>query len=206
MGAAISSSLAMGVTWCCCTAVGSLCQSCFGSTRSSGRKRAVLLLTVATALALYFQYSLGPSMVDKNSSKNQSWMWSLLTWMPGVHSVLEHAWYDSCAQYDSEDYPTDNLLKQCAGNAGVYRPMAVAFWFFVGKSVATYVSPQLNAEVWPAKYAIYFFLVAFSVFLHNDPWFSSIFLWIARFGAAIFLILQQVILIDCVSSTIRAIF
>jgi len=62
MGAAISSALTMGMTWCFCTAAGSLCQACFGSTAegTTGRKRSVLLLTIATALSLWFQYSVGP--------------------------------------------------------------------------------------------------------------------------------------------------
>jgi hypothetical protein len=38
--------------------------------------------------------------------------------------------------------------------------------------------------------------VALSVFLDNGPWFTNVFLWVARLGAAVFLLLQQVILID----------
>ena len=184
----------MGLTWCCCTATGSLCQSCFGTTAegTTGRKRSVLLLTVATALALWFQYSLGPSIV-----KMDGILWKMYRVIPGMGKMVYHSWYDSCEQYDNDtDGESNHLLIQCAGTAGAFRPMAVAFIFFVVQAVATYVQASLNKEAWPAKYAIYLILVGVTVFFNNAPWFSGVFLWIARFGATLFLILQQVILID----------
>jgi len=103
-----------------------------------------------------------------------------------------NAWYDSCAKYADDEH----LLVQCASNAGVYRPTFVAALFFAVSAVATRFSPSLNREAWPAKYGTYLLLVMASVFIPSDPLFSQFFLWVARFGATIFCVFQQVILID----------
>eukprot|EP00522_Entomoneis_paludosa_P019075 CAMPEP_0172449528 /NCGR_PEP_ID=MMETSP1065-20121228/8211_1 /TAXON_ID=265537 /ORGANISM="Amphiprora paludosa, Strain CCMP125" /LENGTH=429 /DNA_ID=CAMNT_0013201217 /DNA_START=183 /DNA_END=1472 /DNA_ORIENTATION=+ len=148
---------------------------------------------MATALALWFQYSLGPAIATMDG-----FLWDFYRWVPGIGKTVYHAWYDSCEVYDHSDADEDaqHLLKQCAGNAGVFRPMFVAFLFFVVQSIATYVQAGLNREAWPAKFAMYLILVAATVFFNNSPWYTGVFLWIARFGATIFLLIQQVILID----------
>jgi len=46
------------------------------------------------------------------------------------------------------------------------------------------------------RYVLYLFLVVGTVFIPNDPLFQPIFLWIARVGSVLFILLQQVILID----------
>lgn len=188
-GAAISSTLSMGVVYCVCNAAGSLCNACLGGTAagSTGRKRSVLLLSLAIALALWMQYSLGPSIVAR-----EGYGWKLYSWLPGLGKAVYSAWHDPCQNYDADPI----LLAQCAGNAGVYRPTAVATLFFAISAVATRVQPSLNKQVWPAKYGIFLTVVAVSVFFSSAPWFTGIYLWIARLGATAFLLLQQVILID----------
>lgn len=183
----------MGVTWCVCTAAGSLCQACFGSTAvgTTGRKRSVLLLSVATILALWFQYSVGPAIVARSGM-----LWKMYSLIPGMGKMLYAAWYDSCAaQYgsgDKDQHEADmRLIQQCAGKAGALRPLAVAAFFFALQAAATAVQPTLNREVWPAKYTVYAVLVFISTFLHNDPLFTSVFLWLARLGATFFVLLQQ---------------
>lgn len=188
MGAAISSAFTMGVTWCLCTAAGSLCQACFGNTAegTTGRKRSVLLLTIATALSLWFQYSVGPAIVTRSG-----FLWKMYSLIPGMGSIMYKAWHDSCAEeYDSAENDAD-LLKQCAGKAGVMRPMAVAALFFAIQAVVTKVQPGLNREAWPAKYTLYLFAVFVTTFMSNDPLFTGLFLWLARLGATFFVILQQ---------------
>jgi len=188
-GAAISSSITLGLSYCCCTAAGSLCNACLGSTAegTTGRKRSVLLLSLAIALALWFQYAVGPAIVSQ-----KGWIWSTYRWMPGVGKIVYHAWFDGCSQYENDKA----MLEICAGNAGVFRPMAIVTWFFAISAVATKVQPSLNRQVWPAKYAMVFFAIALSVFLHSAPLFTGFFLWSARLGAMIFCFLQQLILID----------
>jgi len=66
-GAAISQAVTLGVSYCCCTVSGSLCNACLGSTAegTTGRKRSVLLLSLATSIALWFQYAVGPAIVSQ---------------------------------------------------------------------------------------------------------------------------------------------
>lgn len=146
-GAAISSSLTMGLSYCCFTAAGSLCNACLGSTAegTTGRKRSVLLLTAAVILALWFQYAFGPAIVSQ-----KGYIWKAYRFLPGVGKVIYRAWHDGCTDY------VDNtaMLEQCAGNAGVFRPMAITTIFFIIMAVASKVQPRLNREVWPAKYAV----------------------------------------------------
>lgn len=185
----------MGLTYCCFTAVGSLCNACLGSTAAgtTGRKRSVLLLTLAIALALWFQYSVGPAIVTQSG-----WIWKAYRWIPGLGNMVYHGWYDPCQHYYDEKSKDNNthLLEVCAGNAGVYRPTAVATLFFLVTAIATKLNPNLNREAWPSKYACYFFLTAATVFFASAPIFTGLYLWVARLGATLFVILQQVILID----------
>ena len=130
----------MGLAYCCCNATGSLCNACFGSTAegTTGRKRSVLLLTAALILALWFQYTVGPSIVTQDG-----WVWRSYRWLPGMGNMVYQAWYKSCEVYKDEP----QLLQQCAGYAGVYRPMAVATLFFIISAVATKLQPELNRQV-----------------------------------------------------------
>ena len=50
--------------------------------------------------------------------------------------------------------------------------------------------------MWPAKYTIYLAFVFLSCFSSNNPWFSGVFLHISRIGATVFIVIQQIILID----------
>lgn len=180
----------MGLTYCCCSAGGSLCQSCFGSTAegTTGRKRSVLLLAMTIILAFWFQYSVGPAIVSKSDS---GWFLTIIRWIPGLGKMVHKAWNDPCQQYQDDEH----LLEQCAGNAGVYRPTAVATLFYLLSAVATKIQPHLNREAWPAKYALTGFAVFATLFFSSAP-FDGFYLWFARAGATIFILLQQVILID----------
>ncbi|VEU43570.1 unnamed protein product [Pseudo-nitzschia multistriata] len=190
MGQAIS----MAAVYCCCTAGSSLCQSCFGSVEAgtTGRKRSVLLLAIVIALSLWFQYDVGPSIVRDD---RDGWVVWTLKWIPGLGGRVRRAWMDPCLS--SRDYePSEEELGECAGNAGVYRPTGLATLYFCANAAATKMVPTLNREAWPAKYTLFAFALLLTVFVPSDPLFSSVYLWIARLGAAVFLIVQQVILID----------
>lgn len=183
----MGSTLSLAATYCCCTSAASLCNSCLGSTAegTSGRKRAVLLLTLAITVALFFQYSVGPGIVQESG-----WIWRTYRAIPGAGKLVFKAWREGCEGYEGD------TLSQCAGNAGVMRPMFITFLFFIFQAIATHVQPQLNREAWPAKYAIFFFAVLICMFIPNSPLFTGFFLWTARIGAAVFVVLQQIILID----------
>lgn len=181
--------LSLAAVYCCCSAGASLCQSCFGTTAAgtTGRKRSVLLLSFAIVIALWFQYNVGPGIVSKTG-----WVWKTYRAIPGTGQFVYNAWFEPCAQYEEDEA----LLAKCAGNAGVYRPTFLSAFYFFANAIATRMVPALNKEAWPAKYALFFFGLLASMFIPSAPLFSGFFLWVARFGAAAFVVLQQVILID----------
>mmetsp|Transcript_5057 Transcript_5057/g.14654 ORF Transcript_5057/g.14654 Transcript_5057/m.14654 type:complete len:464 (-) Transcript_5057:151-1542(-) len=183
MGQAIS----MAAVYCCCTAGNSLCQSCFGTAAvgTTGRKRSVLLLAGVIATSLWFQYSVGPSIATRSH-----WIWKTPTFGQWVYE----AWHDPCVAANAD--ATTDVLEECAGNAGVYRPTALSTLFFAANAVATNIVPTLNREAWPAKYSLFGISLLVSLAISSDPLFSSFYLWVARLGAGIFVVLQQVILID----------
>ena len=121
---------------------------------------------------------------------------------PGVGKHVFHSWTDGCEGYLQEDQDvgaedgTVGPYAQCTGNAGAYRPTFFSFVFFGVVAVASYLRPLLNREVWPAKYCMYLLLVLGSVFMSNHPWFLGIFLHLSRVGAMVFIVVQQIILID----------
>lgn len=173
----------MCMTYACCSATNSICQTVLGneSETATGRKRSVLLLSIAIALALWFQYDIGPAIVSKDG-----WIWSLIKWVPGLYS----AWHDDCASA----YGTPETVATCAGNQGVYRPTMMATLFFSVFAVLSKVHPHLNKQAWPAKMTIFLFSVLVSMFIGGAP--LHLYLWLARLGATVFLLLQQIILID----------
>ena len=138
-------------------------------------------------LSLYFQYSLAPSILENKSS-----------WWSGLEKHILKGWTDGCEVYlnEGESANESRSYRECVGNAGVYRPTFFAFLFFFVASIASYLSPSSNRMVWPAKYSIYLLMVLCSVFMSNHPLFSGIFLHLSRMGAMIFVVIQQIILID----------
>ena len=185
----IPSMIGMAGTYCCTNACGALCNSCLGTTLegTTGRKRSVLLLVFAVLASLFFQYKLGPAVVSRSS-----WIWKMYSTIPSFGKVVHKGWYNACQEY--EDNP--DLLAHCAGIGGVYRPTALSALFFTIHAGATRMVPALQKEVWPAKYTIYFFGLLLTVFIPTDPLFGGVFLFLARCGAALFIILQQLILLD----------
>ena len=145
-------------------------------------------------------------------------VWKTYRAIPGTGKLVFKAWHESCSQYEDQL----DLMEQCAGNAGVFRPTFLSAFYFFANAIATRIVPTLNKEAWPAKYALFFFGLLVSMFIPSYPRkcflhcsllnriiksiyahsllmsivFNGFFLWVARFGAAIFVVLQQVILID----------
>jgi hypothetical protein len=74
--------------------------------------------------------------------------------------------------------------------------VSASFLFFTAALIASRVDPSSNRKAWPAKYCVYLLLVLASVFVLILPWFLSVFLHLSRAGAMVFVVVQQVILID----------
>lgn len=195
--------LATGLTFCCCTACSSLVGACLGNDKpstippsvTSGRKRSVLLLVLALVLSLVLQYAITPWIVQ--NSNNQ---WT---------GYMAQNWLDGC-QYG--DAATGGLTweESCVGNHGVYRVCAAAVLLFILLALVVLGKPTFNREVWPAKYVLYLFLCGVTLLIPNEPVFSDIYLNVARAGGAIFIILQQIIIVDLaygwVSGCFRMVF
>jgi hypothetical protein len=135
----------------------------------------VLLLFFSIAMALVFQYGIAPAIVDAND----------------LTSFVRDKWTDGCSQYVDID-----VVKSCAGNNGVYRVSAASTLFFAFAALGALLKPTANREAWPAKYTLYFFLCIVTIFIPNDPLFSDAYLNIARIGAVLFIVVQQLVIVD----------
>lgn len=196
----ISWAVSMYATDCCFAAIGNLCHSYLGSSdaRTTGRKRSILLLILGAASALWFQHKLGPAIV-----LSTGWIGHVVGSLPGVGATTVHEnWNEPCQRYDFGESKlhhkneNDHLLQLCAEHAGVYRPLTVASIFFLVAAVAAKLNPTVNREAWLSKYACFLMLVVGSLFVSSAPFLSDPFLWFSRICATLFVVLQQIILID----------
>jgi len=178
----------LGLAYCCCNSAGSLCNTCLGSTSAgtTGRKRSVLLLSISIMLALTFQYCVAPYVISDSNWFHKARL------VPGLAKRLYQSFIDGC-DADGDD---THQFEQCVANAAVYRPTAIASLFFFLAAAATKVNPHMNRLAWPAKYGLYLIAVLVTLFLPNAPLFTSVYLTLLRMFAALFVLIQQVILID----------
>lgn len=194
MGAAVSC-LTTGVAWCCCTALASLLTSCCGNDKdstvppgaSSGRKRSIFLLLLSIGFSFLYQYSVGPRAIRYNNDF-------------GPIGWVGNAFWVGCNNYQSGngDDASDNWEVQevCAGQTGVYRAAGSAFLFFILSAITAYCKPTFNREAWVAKYTLFIFLVVGTLFIPNAPVFLPIFVNIFRVGAVLYIIFNQLIILD----------
>mmetsp|Transcript_6801 Transcript_6801/g.10166 ORF Transcript_6801/g.10166 Transcript_6801/m.10166 type:complete len:467 (+) Transcript_6801:54-1454(+) len=182
-----------GIGWCFCTATSSLISSCCGNDKPStiapgvhsGRKRSVFLLLFSIGISLFYQYYVGPAMKPSH-----------IGGLNPVLSYLSESWMGGCDEYLDNDDADDTLRQKCSGNNGVYRAAGSALVFYLLAGIASYCKPSANREAWPAKIALFIFLVIGTIFIPNDPLFSPVFLNIFRVGAIFFMIFNQLIIID----------
>lgn len=186
----------MGATWCACTAVGSLLTACCGNDKASsippgansGRKRSVLLMIIAMAISFIFQYWVAVAVVESNDEIEFS---ATAIVKDQATNFFKDNWLDGCQQYETEE-----LRERCVGNSGVYRAASAATLFFLLAAIAVLCKPSFNREVWPAKYAVFILLCAATIFIPNEPFFSDIYMNIARCGATMFIVVQQIVFLD----------
>lgn len=181
----IASSLTLCLGYCACQSANSLCNVCFGNAdpTTTGRKRSILLLALTVAIALILQYSWAPSMQGGND----------ITKIPYLGTRIKNSWNDVCLDHFGDD---PDVLTKCRGNAGVYRATFTSTFFFITMACATKFNSAINRSAWPAKYALFFLCIFITFFVPNSPLFFGPFLWLSRLGACLFLIVQQIILID----------
>lgn len=216
---AILSCIVTSVTFCLCSAVTSLLGACCGNDKASnispgaqsGRKRSVLLLLFSIGIAFAYQYGVSKFILhnlsttlttnnnnnDNNSNNLSSNIMSdymnlntFATYIPGVNYVVD-CWLSGCTQYK-----TDALIERCAGHTGVYRSAFSSVLFFLLATVAVVCKRTANREAWPAKYILFILLTIGMIFVPNVPIFLDVYLTIARVGAVIFILFQQIIFVD----------
>ncbi len=176
MGAIVSSAAccageaACCLSCMCCSRIMSMCCSC-GSGSSSpsiGRKSSVALLLFGILLSLALQYFIIPNTP--------------------VNSHLNYAW--EC------DDLSDEFQEVCRSNSGVLRVATCTFIFFILAAIVAAVSPAANRNFWGMKIIVYLLLILASMFVPIAAFDEHGFLQIARIGGAIFVVIQQIILID----------
>ena len=177
--------IALSATYCCCTTMNSLLQKCCGNTNSNGRKRSVLLLYITITAALVNQYVVAPWILEKSN---------ILSHIPYLKGFIYRNWTHGCITGDDESGPT---LESCVGNAGVYRPTFLSTIFFFVSAAVSKANPSMNGHAWPEKIILYVISLIVSVaLLPNTPLLMPIFTVVMRGLAGVFLVVQQVILID----------
>lgn len=119
----------------------------------------------------------------------------MLKTVPGMSKTMFKAWTEGCDRYGEVDGVKSDLYKQCVQNAGVYRPTFCATVFFVISALVATFNPSINREIWPTKYSAYLIGLFICMFIPN-PLFTGFYLLLVRIGAMVFIVIQQVILID----------
>ena len=76
------------------------------------------------------------------------------------------------------------------GKAAVYRVSAVDALFFLAMAACSAIAPQLHDMHWGTKLFSLGSLLLSAIFLPNAA-FVNVYVWIARFGGAFFIVLQQ---------------
>lgn len=82
----------------------------------------------------------------------------------------------------------------CRGAAMVYRISFCTALLFASLTAITHVEPRLHDSHWGSKFSAWMILLAISCFIPNSFFFGYV--WAARLGAFVFVVLQQVLLID----------
>ena len=147
----------------------SLLSSCCGNEKSSqeppgptsGRKRSVALVVLSICLQLVFQFVLAPYILD-NLPKNH---------------VIRNAWLDGCdtSSVQSDGTVDDTQLRSCVSIAGNFRVASVTTLFFWIATIVTYCQPTANREAWPIKIILYLGMVAATIVIPNEPYFTPIY-------------------------------
>lgn len=138
---------------------------------------------MSIGFSFFFQYYVGPNVIKYNNEF-------------GPLGSIARAWLDGCEDVVADDDLNSSLREICAGQTGVYRAAGSAFVFFTLAAIAAINKPTANRDAWPAKYVLFIFLVAGTAFIPNEPVFIPIMLNIFRVGASLYMIFNQLIILD----------
>jgi hypothetical protein len=106
-----------------------------------------------------------------------------------ANSATARAWSDGCT-------PSMSSYPECLKFAAAYRVAFATFLFFAANALITAFVPAAHNRGWDLKFLAFLALLIGFAFVPNHVVDGNGFVWVARIGAFIFLILQQIILID----------
>lgn len=176
MGLVSSAFCCVSSAGCClCNCLSRLCGRGGGGDQSKeyptgcGRTGSVALMLVAIVLALL----------------GQTWWYEF---MDDIES-LKDVWTEGCHKSDS-GYP------RCREYAATFRVAFVTTAFFLFMAVLSKLRPVLHDYGWDPKFTVYFLCLVASLWMPNAVFNEHGYLWFARLGGFVFIVLQQIILID----------
>lgn len=165
---------------CCacqgCISICSICCSCVGCCTGGGesnsafvgRVRALTLMLTSVVVAIVGQY----------------WLYEYLDGLD--------AWQDGC---DDPTY-SEEFKDTCIRNTAVYRVSFVDAAFFFLMALCACCSSTFNNGFWGLKSLLWTVGLIACIFLSNNIFDTDGYVWVARVGAFIFIIMQQIVLID----------
>ena len=157
---------------CCCVSATAALATNSASSRTEPRRNAgeyasLFLMIIAIMLAIIWGFYFGEEMHKSPAYEKQ--------------------WNQYCHETSTE-------FPQCARFQAAYRVSFVAFIFFIAMAFITLRKPSEHYEAWDAKIFTFLCLLVASSFAPNGMF--LVWVWIARIAAFLFLVLQQIILID----------
>jgi len=106
-------------------------------------------------------------------------------------------WTSGGCDYDERDKNLEDEYEEtCRGNAGVYRVCMVTSLFFLILAIRVKSRPSSFGMNWGCKSLWYIAGVIGTIFLPNEIFNDTGYLQFARIGGCLFILLQQIILID----------
>ncbi|KAG5184707.1 serine incorporator/TMS membrane protein [Tribonema minus] len=110
--------------------------------------------------------------------------------------LTQYMWADKLAdKLDQWNYGCDGN-QACQGNAAILRVSMVDSIFFFVMMVGSFTGSLFNNRCWALKLTFWSVMIIASVFISNAVFDDHGYVWAARFGAFLFIILQQIVLID----------
>jgi hypothetical protein len=149
---------------------GATSSSSSSDTRNVGQLMSLVLMIVSILLALVWEFYFAKGMGNS----------------PGT----EDAWNSPSCNKDSAAFPS------CMQYQATYRVSFVVVFFFFIMSIVTKVRPDFHDKGWDVKIFCYIALLVACTFLPSEMFDQHGFVWVARLAAFVFLVLQQIILID----------
>ena len=125
----------------------------------------MLFRSMSICLQLLFQFVLAPFILDNLPNDN----------------IIRKAWLDGCdtASVEGINVSDDTQLRSCVSIGGNFRVAAVTTFFFFVATIVAYCQPTANREAWPIKIILYLIMIAATIIVPNEPYFTPIYFVIA---------------------------